>query len=216
MSDPLRSPSTSTVASPAASRRRIAVSQAARSSAAAEHLVDPRLRYDRHPVAVEHDHVAGLDSDAADRDRHVHLARDVLARACRLVGARPHRDPEAGELVRVAHRAVDEDRRRATDLGLQRHQLADHGHGPRLGRNEDDDLAGPDRLEQQVRGQVVGRAAEGSAGTARGASARHAAEERACDEAATARPFGGRRHPERGEARDRGRIAHQSPTLPSA
>ena len=79
----------------------------------------------RGAVGVEHDRVAGRDPRAADGHRLVDRAGRVLGRAADADPARPHRQAELDELLDVAHRAVDEQRRDALLVRLRGQQVAD-------------------------------------------------------------------------------------------
>ena len=78
-----------------------------------EHLVDALVLDDRDAVGVEHEHVALADRRAADRHRLADRARDVLGRALHADPARPDRQAQLGQLLDVADRGVDQDRRGA-------------------------------------------------------------------------------------------------------
>ena len=146
-------------------------SRSSRSSDAASTASIARLRHDRGAVGVEHHDVAGGDPLPADRDRLVERARRVLRGAADADPARPDRQPELGEILDVAHRAVDEQRRDALLERLRGEQVADERDRERVGHREHEHVAGPRVGDRGVHHQVVALPAQHGPGRAGGARA---------------------------------------------
>jgi hypothetical protein len=142
--------------------------------------------HDGRAVGVEDDDVAGADRRAPHLDRHVELARRLLLRAAHAHVARPDRQPELDELLEVAHRRVDEDRRGPVDLGLGGQQVANEGHGGGLGHRQHEHLAGLQRGHRRVDHEVVVLGAARDARRPRDARTGHDLVQGRVDEAAPA------------------------------
>ena len=210
-----RRPRRSSVSSPASSRGIRSRSFAARASAAARTSARLTVRDDDDAVAVEDHDVTRRDADAPDLDGNVELTSDPLRRPRGGDRACPHGEPEGDELVEVPYRPVDEDRRRAAGLRLDRDQVADDRHRSLLRDRQDEHVARLDPLERPVRGQVVRRSAGGRPGRTGRSSSRDDAEDEPASRPAPPAGLERRRDAELGEPRLGRHGGYQSPTLPS-
>ena len=74
-----------------------------------EHRLDLVEGHAKHAVIVPEHQVARRDDHAADRDRHIDLARPVLVGAAMGDAGREHRKLLLADVGGVADRAVDDD-----------------------------------------------------------------------------------------------------------